>query len=198
MTDKHHEAHMQETKATMDDRIKSAKDKKGLILILTGDGKGKSSSGFGMVARSLGHKMHCGVVQFIKGAFSTGEEKFYKRFPDEVEYHVMGEGYTWETQNRDQDVAAAERGWAVAQKMLQDPNFDLVLLDELNIVLDFNYLDIDKVIADLQATPPMQHVVITGRGAPQKLIEIADTVSEIQVIKHAFDQGITAQKGVEL
>ena len=198
MNEINHQEAMQETKATMDERIKSAKDKKGLILILTGDGKGKSSSGFGMVARSLGHKMHCGVVQFIKGAFSTGEERFFKRFPEEVEYHVMGEGYTWETQNRDQDVAAAERGWAVAQKMLQDPIYDLVLLDELNIVLDFNYLDLDKVIADLQAKPPMQHVVITGRGAPQKLIDIADTVSEIQVIKHAFEQGITAQKGVEL
>lgn len=193
-----HKQKMQEQKAAVDQRIKEAKDKKGLILVLTGDGKGKSSSGFGMVARSLGHNMHCGVVQFIKGKMSTGEERFYSRFPDEVEYHVTGDGYTWNTQDREGDIATAERGWEIAKRMISDPKFDLVLLDELNIVLTMGYLQIDKVLADLQAKPELQHVVVTGRNAPEELISIADTVSEIAVVKHAFENGIRAQKGVEL
>ncbi len=193
-----HKQKMQEQKAAVDARIKQAKDKKGLILVMTGDGKGKSSSAFGMIARSLGHKMHCGVVQFIKGAMSTGEERFFNRFPDEVEYHVTGDGYTWNTQDRDGDIATAERGWEIAKKMISDPKFDLVVLDELNIVLKMGYLEIERVLADLQAKPELQHIVITGRDAPEKLIEIADTVSEVQLVKHAFQNGIRAQKGVEL
>ncbi len=195
---KNHKQKMQDQKEAVDDRIKSAKEKKGLILILTGDGKGKSSSAFGMVARALGHKMHCGVVQFIKGAMSTGEERFFKRFPDEVEYHVTGDGYTWNTQDREGDIATAERGWEVAKSMLGNPDFDLIVLDELNIVLNMEYLDLDIVLADLQSRPERQHVIITGRGAPDKLIEAADTVSEIKLIKHAFENGIQAQKGIEL
>ena len=195
---KNHKQKMQDQKEVVDDRIKSAKEKKGLILILTGDGKGKSSSAFGMVARALGHKMHCGVVQFIKGAMSTGEERFFKRFPDEVEYHVTGDGYTWNTQDREGDIATAERGWEVAKSMLGNPEFDLIVLDELNIVLNMEYLDLDKVLEDLQSRPDRQHVIITGRGAPDKLIEAADTVSEVKLIKHAFENGIQAQKGIEL
>lgn len=198
MDNEQHNESMKQCKSEMDQRIKEAKDKKGLILILTGDGKGKSSSAFGMVARSLGHKMHCGVVQFIKGKLKTGEERFYKRFPDEVEFHVTGDGYTWDTQDRASDIATAERGWDIAKSMLADPKFDLIVLDELNIVLDLEYLDLDKVIADLQSRPERQHVVITGRGAPQGLIDVADTVSEISLIKHAFEAGIQAQKGIEL
>ncbi len=193
-----HKQKMQEQKEAVDKRIKQAKDKKGLILILTGDGKGKSSSAFGMVARALGHKMHCGVVQFIKGAMSTGEERFFKRFPEEVEYHVTGDGYTWNTQDREGDIATAERGWNIAKSMLANPEFDLIVLDELNIVLNMEYLDLDKVLEDLNSRPYRQHVIITGRGAPEKLIEAADTVSEVKLIKHAFQSGIQAQKGIEL
>lgn len=198
MSDQQHKQKMQEQKSSVDARIKSAKDKKGLILVLTGEGKGKSSSAFGMVARALGHKMHCGVVQFIKGPMSTGEERFFKSLPDEVEYHVTGDGYTWDTQDRDKDIATAERGWAIAKSMLENPEFDLIVLDELNIVLNMDYLDLESVLRDLQSRPERQHVIITGRGAPEKLIEIADTVSEIKLIKHAFETGIQAQKGIEL
>ncbi|MEE9396607.1 MAG: cob(I)yrinic acid a,c-diamide adenosyltransferase [Methylococcales bacterium] len=193
-----HKQKMQKNKKSVDARIKNAKEKKGLILILTGSGKGKSSSAFGMVARALGHKMHCGVVQFIKGAMSTGEERFFSRFPDEVEYHVTGDGYTWNTQDREGDIATAERGWEIAKSMLTNPGFDLIILDELNIVLDLELLDLEKVLQDLQSRPERQHVIITGRGAPKKLIEAADTVSEINLIKHAFEAGVQAQKGIEL
>jgi len=193
-----HKQKMQEQKEAVDERIKRAKEKKGLILILTGDGKGKSSSAFGMVARALGHKMHCGIVQFIKGAMTAGEERFFKRFPEEVEYHVTGDGYTWNTQDREGDIATAERGWEIAQSMLTNPEFDLIVLDELNIVLNMKYLDLDKVLEDLNSRPYRQHAIITGRNAPEKLIEAADTVSEIKLLKHAFEAGIQAQKGIEL
>jgi cob(I)alamin adenosyltransferase len=151
-----------------------------------------------MVARALGHGMKVGVVQFIKGACQTGEEIFFRRFPDEVSYHVMGEGFTWETQDRERDIAKAQAAWEVVRGMLRDPNINLVLLDELNIALKLGYLDVAVLIADLQQRPAMQHVVITGRGAPDALIEVADTVTDMQVVKHAFQQGIRAQKGVEL
>ena len=166
-------------------------------MVTTGNGKGKSSSGFGMVMRALGHGMQVGVVQFIKGAMSTGEEKFLRRFPDEVQFHAMGEGYTWETQNRERDMEKAEAAWQQALRFLNDPAIGLVLLDELNIALKYRYLDVERVIADLRSRPPMQHVVVTGRAAPQALIDIADTVSEMQEIKHAFKNGIAAQAGVE-
>jgi len=164
----------------------------------TGNGKGKSSSGFGMLARSLGHGFRCGVVQFIKGSFSTGEEVFFRRFDDLVDYHVMGEGYTWETQDRARDVAAAAAAWNVAARMLGDADYDFVLLDEINIALTKQYVAIDDVLAALASRPPKQHVVITGRGAPDALIEAADTVTEMRVVKHAFKAGIKAQHGIEL
>jgi cob(I)alamin adenosyltransferase len=193
-----HKNRMQRHKAVVDEKIKQADQKKGLLLVITGNGKGKSSSGFGMVARALGHGMKVGVVQFIKGAFSTGEEKFFRRFPEEVTYHVVGDGFTWETQNLEQDIASAEKGWELCQSMLQDPDIDIVLLDELNIVLKMKYLITEKVLADIANRPPMQHVIITGRGAPEAVIEAADTVSRIEDVKHAFRAGIKAQKGIEL
>lgn len=196
--DERHLARMQRKKAVMDERIANSPDECGLLLILTGNGKGKSSSAFGMLARAMGHDMQCGVVQFIKGRNSTGEELFFRRFPEQVRYHVMGEGFTWETQDRQRDIAAAQAAWAVSCEMLRDPAIGLVILDELNIALKHGYLDLDQVISDLQARPPMQHVVVTGRGAKPELIDLADTVSEIGVVKHAFQAGIRAQKGIEL
>ncbi len=193
-----HKQAMQEQKTQVDEQIKRADQKKGLLLVITGDGKGKSSSGFGMVARALGHGMKIGVVQFIKGAFSTGEEKFFRRFPDDVDYHVVGDGFTWETQNLEQDITSAERGWSICKEMLSNPDLDMVLLDELNIVLAMGYLDTGKVLADLAERPDMKHVIITGRDAPDALIEAADTVSRIEDVKHAFRAGIKAQKGIEL
>ena len=195
--DERHRLRMQRKKGVIDNKIAAADTERGVLLVLTGNGKGKSSSAFGMVARALGHGMKVGVVQFIKGKFSTGEETFYRRFP-EVHYHVMGEGYTWETQDRERDVRAATAAWAVAQRMLADASCELVVLDELNIALKHRYLDLAQVVADLQARPAMQHAVVTGRGAPQALIDAADTVTEMNVVKHAFQQGIRAQKGVEL
>ena len=192
-----HRARMERKKAVVDEKIKQAQREAGVIVVNTGNGKGKSSSGFGMVIRAMGHGMRVGVVQFIKGAMSTGEEKFLRRFPDEVSFHAMGEGYTWETQNRERDIEKAQAAWEKARTFLSDPAIGLVVLDELNIALKYQYLDVQKVIADLLGRPEMQHVVITGRGAPPELIEIADTVTEMQVVKHAFKDGIMAQAGVE-
>ena len=196
--DERHLARMLRKKAVIDERIANSPNECGLLLVLTGNGKGKSSSAFGMLARSMGHGMQCGVVQFIKGRNSTGEELFFRRFPEQVRFHVMGEGFTWETQDRQRDIAAAEAAWEVSRELLRDPSIGLVVLDELNIALKHGYLDLDQVLSDLQARPPMQHVVVTGRGAKPEMIELADTVTEMGVIKHAFHAGIKAQKGVEL
>jgi cob(I)alamin adenosyltransferase len=193
-----HKKRMERQKAIVDEQVQNAGDDKGLLLVITGNGKGKSSSGFGMVARSLGHNMKVGVVQFIKGAFSTGEETFFRRFPNDVEYHVMGDGFTWDTQNLEQDIASAEAGWAVCKKLLQDPTVHVILLDELNIVLKMNYLNTEIVLKDIASRPPMQHVIVTGRGAPDAVLDAADTVSRIDDVKHAFRAGIKAQKGIEL
>ncbi|MFZ5932228.1 MAG: cob(I)yrinic acid a,c-diamide adenosyltransferase [Pseudomonadota bacterium] len=192
-----HTEKMQRRKALVDARIAKATQERGVLIVNTGNGKGKSSAAFGMLARALGHNMRAGVVQFIKGAFSTGEEAFFRRFP-EVSYHVMGEGFTWETQDRARDVAAARAAWAKACTMLEDPSFELVILDELNIVLKYEYLSVEEVLEKLLARPPMQHVVATGRHAPQALMDIADTVTNMQAVKHAFEAGVRAQKGVEL
>ena len=192
-----HRVRMERKKAIIDQKIAEAKKEIGIIIVNCGNGKGKSSSGFGMVIRAMGHGMKVAVVQFIKGAMSTGEEKFLRRFPDEVSFHAMGEGYTWETQNRERDIRKAEQAWVLAKQFLSDPSIGLVLFDELNIALKYRYLDVDTVIADLLERPPMQHVVITGRGAPEELIAIADTVTEMAVVKHAFKAGIGAQAGTE-
>lgn len=193
-----HARRMEAKQKIMNERIARAQKEQGVLLVLTGAGKGKSSSGFGMVARALGHDMKVGIVQFIKGAFSTGEDAFFRKQPN-VDFHVMGEGYTWDTQSRERDVAAAEHAWEIAATMLNDASYDLVLLDELNIALKYDYLNLDRVLDDLQGRPEMQHAVVTGRHAPQELIDLADTVTEMKVVKHAFkDLGVKAQKGVEL
>jgi cob(I)alamin adenosyltransferase len=192
-----HKSRMQRKKEIVDQKIASANRDAGVLVVNTGNGKGKSSSAFGMAIRALGHGMKVGVVQFIKGAKSTGEELFLQRFPEEVSFHAMGEGYTWETQNRERDVACAQRAWERAKAFLSDPEVGMVVLDELNIALKYHYLDVNQIIADLQARPAMQHVVVTGRGALPELIAIADTVTEMQPVKHAFAAGIAAQRGVE-
>lgn len=192
-----HRVRMERKKAIIDAKIAAADKSIGIIIVNHGNGKGKSSSGLGMVMRAMGHGMKVGVVQFIKGALETGEEKFLRRFPDEVQFHAMGEGYTWNTQNRERDIEKALLAWQQAKVFLSDPSIGLVLLDELNIALKYKYLDVDVVIADLLARPTMQHVVVTGRGAPQELIDVADTVTEMAVVKHAFQAGIGAQAGTE-
>ena len=195
--DARHKARMQHKKAVIDEKIAQAQDEYGLLLVHTGNGKGKSSSAFGMVARALGHGLKVGVVQFIKGGMSTGEENFFRRFPEEVSYHVMGEGYTWDTQDRQRDIEKARAAWAVARGLLDDPQIGLVVLDELNIALKHGYLELDEVLRDIESRPEHQHVVATGRGAPQGLIDAADTVTEMTLVKHAFKSGVKAQKGVE-
>ena len=194
--DTRHNARMVRKKDVVDDRIAAAQAERGVLLVNSGNGKGKSSAGFGLVARALGHGMRVGVVQFIKGRSDTGEEAFFRTQPG-VSWHVMGEGFTWETQDRARDVATAEAAWAVAREMLQNPGFGLVVLDELNIALKYQYLDVDRVIADLHARPPMQHVVVTGRGAPPALVEAADTVTDMTPVKHAFAAGVKAMPGME-
>ncbi|MES2114967.1 MAG: cob(I)yrinic acid a,c-diamide adenosyltransferase [Pseudomonadota bacterium] len=192
-----HRLRMERKKALIDAKILAADKQIGIIIVNTGNGKGKSSSGFGMAIRAMGHGMKVGIVQFIKGAMSTGEEKFLRRFPDEVSFHAMGEGYTWVTQDRERDMEKARLAWEQAKRFLSDPAIGLVLFDELNIALKYRYLDLDTVIADLLERPAMQHVVITGRGALPELIAIADTVTEMAEVKHAFKAGIGAQEGTE-
>jgi cob(I)alamin adenosyltransferase len=196
-SDARYRERMQKKKEIMDARIREASDERGVIIVNTGTGKGKSSAGFGMVARALGHGQRVGIVQFIKGQFATGEEHFFRQF-DHVTFHVMGEGYTWDTQDRERDTQMAEAAWEQARALLRDESVDLVLLDELNIALKKEYLDLPTVLEDLANRPPRQHVVITGRGAPQDLIDIADTVTDMGKDKHAFEAGVKAQKGVEL
>ncbi len=194
-----HRDRMRRKKELIDRRIARATIDRGVLVVNTGNGKGKSSSGFGMLARSLGHGFRCGVVQFIKGSFSTGEEAFFRMFEDgPLDYHVMGEGYTGKPEDKSRDIAAAMAAWEVAEGMLRDPSYDFVLLDELNIALVKQYIPLDRVLAAVAARPELQHVVITGRGAPDALVEAADTVTEMRVVKHAYQAGIRAQKGVEL
>lgn len=195
--DARHQVRMARKKALIDEKIAQAQDEYGLLLVHSGNGKGKSSSAFGMVARALGHGIKVGVVQFIKGAASTGEEAFFRRFPEEVSYHVMGEGFTWETQDRQRDIAKAQQAWDVARALLSDESIGLVVLDELNIALKYGYLQLDAVLADIQARPLLQHVVVTGRGALDGMIDAADTVTEMNLVKHAFKAGVKAQKGIE-
>ncbi|ANX05227.1 cob(I)yrinic acid a,c-diamide adenosyltransferase [Immundisolibacter cernigliae] len=191
-----HRARMARRKARVDADIAAAAQDKGLLLVLTGPGKGKSSSAFGMLARALGHGHKVSVVQFIKGRSDTGEEAFFRRQPG-VDWQVCGAGFTWETQDREQDIAAARAGWAAAACALADPTVNLVVLDELTYLFSYGYLDLATVLADLAARPPMQHVVVTGRAAPQALIDAADTVSDIGDLKHAFRAGVRAQPGID-
>ncbi len=188
---------VEKRKAGYDKKQAKATLEKGLLIVNTGSGKGKSSAAFGMALRGVGHDMQVGVVQFIKGAMDTGERKVLSQF-ENVDFQAVGDGFTWHTQNRDQDIATAEQAWSAAEKMILSEDYQLVVLDELNIILKYQYLDLDRVIATFDKRPAMQHVVVTGRHAPQILIDRADLVSEIKAIKHPYkDQGVKAQKGIE-
>ena len=192
-----HAERMAKKKAARDRMMAGKTDGKGVLIVHTGTGKGKSSAAFGMVLRCIGHGLKSGVVQFIKGAWDTAERRVLSGFPDLVTFLAMGEGFTWETQDRTRDIAATSRAWAAATAMLADPAYRMVVLDELNVVLRYDYLDLDTVTAALSARPPGQNVVITGRNAPVPLVEMADLVTEMTLIKHPFRKGIKAQAGVE-
>jgi len=196
---KRHHDKMVKIKAARDRMMEDKTVEKGLIVVHTGAGKGKSSSAFGMIMRCIAHSMPCAVVQFIKGNWVTGEREFLRsRFADECEFHVSGEGFTWETQDRERDIAAAQAGWAKAKDLIVRPGMRMVLLDEINIALRYDYIDINEVVDFLkQHKPPMTHVVLTGRNAKEALIEAADLVTEMTLVKHPFREGIKAQKGVE-
>lgn len=191
-----HKKAMQRKKAHVDERIAAATVDKGLLLVLTGNGKGKSSSAFGMLARSVGHGLRCGVVQFIKGQWECGEQLLFGQHPL-VEFYVMNTGFTWETQDRDADIEAAVATWAHAEALLANPEVNVVLLDELTYMLSYGYLDADRVMSALENRPADQHVIITGRNANAQLTELADTVSEVKDIKHAFNAGVRVQKGID-
>jgi len=197
--DARHAMKMAKKKAARDKIMAAKEGEKGLILVHTGAGKGKSSSGFGMILRCIAHEMPCAVVQFIKGAWDTGERRLIEaNFSDLCQFHAMGEGFTWETQDRARDIAAAEKGWAKAKELILDPEIRFVLLDEINIALRYDYLDINEVVRFLsEEKPPMTHVCLTGRNAKEELIEIADLVTEMTLVKHPFRSGIKAQVGVE-
>jgi len=196
---KTHNKKMQKIKASRDKLMATKTEEKGLIMVHTGPGKGKSSSGFGMIMRCIAHSIPCAVVQFIKGTWRTGERDFLeKRFQKECVFIVSGEGFTWETQDRERDIAAAKAGWEKAKELIRDPDIKFILLDEINIALRYDYLDIDEVVDFLlHEKPLMTHVVLTGRNAKDELIEAADLVTEMSLIKHPFRHGIKAQKGIE-
>jgi cob(I)alamin adenosyltransferase len=194
-----HAAKMAKKKAARDRIMAGKAGEKGLIIVHTGAGKGKSSSGFGMILRCVAHGMPCAVVQFIKGAWDTGERRLLTtHFSDLCQFHAMGEGFTWETQDKTRDIAAAKAGWEKAKELIRDPAIRLVLLDEINIALRYDYLDLQEVLAFLATEkPPLTHVVLTGRNAAEALVEAADLVTEMTLVKHPFRSGIKAQAGVE-
>jgi cob(I)alamin adenosyltransferase len=190
-----HQQRQQRLKEKVDQRIANATDDKGLLLVITGNGKGKSTSGFGTVARAVGHGLKASVVQFIKGTWECGERNLLELH--DVEFHVMATGFTWETQNKEADTKAAQLAWNDAKVLLADDKIDLVLLDELTYMVTYGYIELEDVLEALKSRPVNQHVVITGRACHRQLIELADTVSEVQSIKHAFDNGIKAQVGID-
>ncbi|MCX8254314.1 Cob(I)yrinic acid a,c-diamide adenosyltransferase [Beijerinckiaceae bacterium RH AL1] len=197
-TDDRHKQKMAARKAVQDAEVASKPiAEKGLLIVHTGPGKGKTSAAMGLVLRALGYGWKVAIVQFIKGAWDTGEKHALERFGDLVEWHTMGEGFTWETQDRDRDIAAAERAWAKAQALMEDEAIGLLVLDELNIALRYGYLPLDVVVARLSARRPGLHVVVTGRNAKPALIEAADLVTEMALVKHHFAAGVKAQKGIE-
>ncbi|MCG3724748.1 cob(I)yrinic acid a,c-diamide adenosyltransferase [Vibrio cincinnatiensis] len=190
-----HQARQQKVKEQVDARIAQAQEEKGLLLIITGNGKGKSTSGFGTIARAVGHGKKCAVAQFIKGTWENGERNLLEKLG--VEFQVMATGFTWDTQNKQADTQAAQQVWQECRRMLKDTTLDVVLFDELTYMVSYGYIDLDDVIEALNTRPAMQSVIITGRGAHRTLIEMADTVSEVKNIKHAFDAGIKALQGVD-
>ncbi len=195
-TNRHHEK-MVKKKAARDKIMAGKTIERGLLIVHTGKGKGKSTAAFGMIFRHVGHGLKSGVVQFVKGAWGTGERTVLEKFPELVTIKAMGEGFTWETQDRERDMAHARAGWEEAKRMIADPELHMVLLDELNIVLRYDYLPWDEVKAVLAARPLDKHIVITGRNASDELIEMADLVTEMEMVKHPFRAGVKAQKGVE-
>ena len=196
-----HAKRMARKKAVVDESIAAAQQERGVLVVNTGNGKGKSSAAFGVVARALGHGMKVAVIQFIKGRSDTGEEAFFikvgETMPDRLVWHVTGEGFTWDTQNHARDVEVAEKAWDIARQYLADPDYGLVVLDEFTYVLKYGWLNIDRVLETLAMRPTMQHVIITGRAAPDALVEAADTVTDMTMVKHAFKAGVKAMPGLE-
>jgi cob(I)alamin adenosyltransferase len=195
--DVRHKAKMAHRKAVQDAEVASKIIEKGLLMVHTGKGKGKSTAAWGLLLRALGRGWQCGVVQFGKGAWETGERFAVEKFGEQVSWYTLGEGFTWETQDRARDVEAAERAWAKAGELMADPSVRLVILDELNIALRYGHLDIGKVLAGLAARPAGLHVVVTGRNAKEELIAAADLVTEMTPVKHHFAAGVKAQEGIE-
>lgn len=193
--DERHKERQQRLKEKVDQRIANATNEKGLVIVITGNGKGKSTSGFGTVARAVGHGLTAHVVQFIKGSWECGERNLLESHG--VNFYVMATGFTWDTQNKESDTTAAQLAWTDAKKLLSDDATDVVLLDELTYMVTYGYIDLEEVITCINNRPKHQHVIITGRACHRKLIELADTVSEVQSIKHAFDNGIKAQAGID-
>jgi len=197
-TEERHTEKMRKKQAAHDKIMAGKTIEKGLLIVHTGKGKGKTTAALGMVVRMIGHGRKVGVVQFVKGAMTTGEKAVFDAFPEQVEFKPMGEGFTWDTQNRARDIAAAREAWEEVKRMIADPAYAMVLADELNIVLRYDYLPLDEVLAVLRARPDMTHVVVTGRNAPEALVEAADLVTEMTLVKHPFrEQGVKAQAGVE-
>jgi cob(I)alamin adenosyltransferase len=192
-----HNEKMAKKKAARAKILATKTEERGLLIVHTGTGKGKSSAAFGMVLRCIGHGMRVGVVQFVKGVWQTGERAVLEKFPELVTLRAMGEGFTWETQDRARDIAAARTAWEAAKAMIADPSYRLILLDELNIVLRYDYLPVAEIIGTLKGKPRELHVVVTGRNAKPELIELADLVTEMMMVKHPFRSGVKAQKGIE-
>jgi cob(I)alamin adenosyltransferase len=193
----HHAEKMAKHKAARDKILATKIEERGLLIVHTGTGKGKSTAAFGMVMRAIGHGMRVGIVQFVKGAWVSGERAVLDRFPDLVTIKVLGDGFTWETQDRQRDIASAEAAWAAAKVMIADPSYGMVLLDELNIVLRYDYLPLDEVVQGLCAKPRDLHIIVTGRNAKPELVAAADLVTEMTLVKHPFKSGVKAQKGIE-
>jgi cob(I)alamin adenosyltransferase len=197
-TEERHTEKMRKKQAAHDKIMAGKTIEKGLLIVHTGKGKGKTTAALGMVVRMIGHGKKVGVVQFVKGAMTTGEKAVFDAFPEQVEFKPMGEGFTWDTQDRARDIAAAREAWEEVKRMIADPAYAMVLADELNIVLRYDYLPLDEVLTVLRAKPEMTHVVVTGRNAPEALVEAADLVTEMTLVKHPFrEQGVKAQAGVE-
>ncbi|WP_278983984.1 cob(I)yrinic acid a,c-diamide adenosyltransferase [Sphingobium yanoikuyae] len=196
-TDEQHAEKMKKKQAAHDKIMATKTQEKGLLIVHTGKGKGKTTAALGMVVRMIGHGRKVGVVQFVKGAMTTGEKAVFDAFPEQVEFKPMGEGFTWNTQDRSRDIALAREAWDEVKRMVADPDYALVLADELNIVLRYDYLPLDEVLSVLTAKDAMKHVVVTGRNAPEALIEAADLVTEMTMIKHPFRSGVKAQAGIE-
>ncbi len=197
-TDAEHTAKMKKIQAAQAKKVATKTVEKGLIIVHTGPGKGKTSAALGMAVRAIGHGMKVGVIQFVKGAMATGEKAVFDRFPDLIEFKPMGEGFTWDTQDRTRDIAVAREAWDEVKRMIADPSYAMVIADELNIVLRYDYLPVDEVLEALAAKPHMTHVIITGRNAPQELIDVADLVTEMAQVKHPFrEQNVKAQRGIE-